>query len=105
GPSFWSSRSRRCLMRYCGVKAQSAGLGGPETTVPLAGAKDVPGTTCRAWVLPVVSTVFSLSSALLGVFIVTLVFNSEFPEKVPTEECKKHTGPMNLDNCSTLWSK
>ncbi|KAL0345670.1 UNVERIFIED_CONTAM: hypothetical protein Sradi_4398300 [Sesamum radiatum] len=25
----------------------STGLGGPRTTVPLAGTRDIPGTTCR----------------------------------------------------------
>ncbi|KAL0458648.1 UNVERIFIED_CONTAM: hypothetical protein Slati_0492000 [Sesamum latifolium] len=31
-----------------GSVSGSAGLGGPRTTVPLAGSRDVPGTTCRA---------------------------------------------------------
>ncbi|KAL0339938.1 UNVERIFIED_CONTAM: hypothetical protein Sradi_4510600 [Sesamum radiatum] len=39
------SSPRRYLRRYCDVESQSAGLGGLGTVVPLAGAKDVPGTT------------------------------------------------------------
>ncbi|KAL0462484.1 UNVERIFIED_CONTAM: hypothetical protein Slati_0136000 [Sesamum latifolium] len=31
-----------------GSVSGSAGLGGPRTTIPLAGTRDVLGTTCRA---------------------------------------------------------
>ncbi|KAL0361797.1 UNVERIFIED_CONTAM: hypothetical protein Sradi_3864200 [Sesamum radiatum] len=70
------------VLRRGGSISVSAGLGGPGTVVPLARAKDVPGTTCRAWALPAISTAFSLIRALLGVFIVTHVSNSMFPQTV-----------------------
>ncbi|KAL0409486.1 UNVERIFIED_CONTAM: hypothetical protein Sradi_1883000 [Sesamum radiatum] len=76
---------------------RSAGLGGLRIVVPLAGARDVPVTTCRAWALPAVCTAFSLFSALLGDFIVTHVFNSVLPQRVPIDACRKRTGLIDTD--------
>ncbi|KAL0448330.1 UNVERIFIED_CONTAM: hypothetical protein Slati_1389400 [Sesamum latifolium] len=46
---------RGCLLEEVlwsgGSVSGSVGLGGPGTVVSLAGARDVPGTTCRAWAL------------------------------------------------------
>ncbi|KAL0349748.1 UNVERIFIED_CONTAM: hypothetical protein Sradi_4124000 [Sesamum radiatum] len=63
---------KRCWRRCCDVEAQSASKqawGGTGTGAPLAGARDVPDTTCRAWAPPTVSKAFCLFGALLGNFI------------------------------------
>ncbi|KAL0385510.1 UNVERIFIED_CONTAM: hypothetical protein Sradi_2945300 [Sesamum radiatum] len=39
----------------------STSMGGSGTVLPLVGTKAVPGTTCRAWALPVISTTSSCS--------------------------------------------
>ncbi|KAL0433981.1 UNVERIFIED_CONTAM: hypothetical protein Slati_2732400 [Sesamum latifolium] len=89
---------RACFLRGCPLEEVfeevlwrggsingSAGLGGPRTTVPLAGTRDVPGTTCRAWARPAIFTTFLLFNALLGNYIVAHVFNSVFPQTAPID--------------------
>ncbi|KAL0458450.1 UNVERIFIED_CONTAM: hypothetical protein Slati_0472200 [Sesamum latifolium] len=64
---------------------------------PLAEVGGIPVTTCKAWVLPDVSTAFCLFAGLLGISMKTHVLNSVFPQTAAIDACDFSTGPMNLD--------
>ncbi|KAL0462472.1 UNVERIFIED_CONTAM: hypothetical protein Slati_0134800 [Sesamum latifolium] len=68
------SATRPTTLRGGGVGSRAAGA-----NPPLAGTGGILVTTCKALVLPDVSTAFCLFAVLLGTSIKTHVLNSVFP--------------------------
>ncbi|KAL0283064.1 UNVERIFIED_CONTAM: hypothetical protein Sangu_2914200 [Sesamum angustifolium] len=54
------------VLRHRGSTIGSSGLGGAGIGVPRVGAREVPETTCRTWVLPGTSTNYCLLGGLTG---------------------------------------